>query len=314
MHNPLTYNTATEQVAFATFEAGVWTAQPGAWEIQTPLVLEGTLNIPAGTTLRFAADAYLVVKGSMNAEGEADAPVVMESSNGTWKGLYILGGGEKSRWRHVRIQDYAATEDGLLSLTGGVTLYRADVDMENVELNRAQGEDALNLVQSQYSIRSLTIRDAASDGLDSDFSKGLITDSFFINIGGDAVDFSGSTVEINSITASGIYDKAVSVGEASTVTVSGGDFTGVGVAIVSKDGSKASASNVRISDYALAGAMSYKKKSFYGEAGLALDNVDVSGESPFIRQTGSNLTYDGQPVREQDVDVDYLYENTVMKK
>jgi len=314
LHNPLLLDTPIDALPFLTYQEEQWTFQPGNWEILNPLVLDGNLDIPPGTNLSFAEGAYLIVKGTMHAVGKVNAPIVFEALNGSWKGVYVLNATEKSRWEHVSLSDFGATEDGLLNLTGGVTFYQSDIVMNEVTLLGARGEDAINLVRSDFTIHKLTIRDSVSDGLDSDFSTGLIADSSFSNINGDAVDFSGSTVEIRNITAEQIFDKAISVGEASNVTVDGGVFSNVGVAIASKDGSSANARNIEISDYILAAAMSYQKKSFYNTASLDLQNISVSGENPFIRQTDSKLTVNGQLLREQDVDVDYLYENTVMQK
>lgn len=314
MHNPLLQDSAPDAYPFLSWQDDHWQFEQGNWEISSPLVLQGDLVVPEGTTVCFADSAYLIVKGAMLAEGNEEAPILLQPCAQSWKGVFVLNANEESSWSHVRVRDYAATADGLLNLTGGITFYKADVRMENVQLSGVQGEDALNLVHSSFQLNNLGIRDTTSDGLDSDFSTGTISNAVLSNINGDALDFSGSTVVISNITANNIYDKAVSVGEASDVEIQGGNINDVGVAVVSKDGSNTSARDLVIGDYVLAGAMSYQKKSFYPAANLALENITVRGESPFIRQTGSGLTYNGTELSAQNIDVDYLYENTVMKK
>jgi len=314
MHNPLLADIAPDAYPFLSRDEDYWQIEQGSWEIDSPLVLQGDLIVPAGTTLCFSDSAYLIVKGSMRAEGSIDAPILFKPCEQSWKGIYVLSAGQQSSWSHVQVQDYAATSDGLLSLTGGITFYKSDVKMNNVALSGIQGEDALNIVHSSYELTGLNITNTVSDGMDSDFSTGLISDAVLSNINGDALDFSGSTVEIRNIRANNIYDKVVSVGEGSQVEIFGGNFNDVGVAVASKDGSMTSARDLEIGEYVLAAAMSYQKKSFYDTASLALENITVSGDAPFIRQTGSSFTYDGEELAAQNVDVDFLYENTVMKK
>ena len=314
IHNPLSKKMELKKYPFITKEKQQWVIHEGKWNIDEPLVIEGDLKIEKGTQINFSPSAYLIVKGASVFQGTKEEPIELYTSDSSWKGIYILESDQVSQWSHVKIRNYTALSDGLLNLTGGITFYRSDVVMSDVELSQIQGEDALNIVESEYVIDRITIRNAVSDGFDSDFSNGSISDSLFEEINGDAVDFSGSHVEIENIKANTIFDKAVSVGEASNVSVKGGSFSNVGVGIVSKDGSFAYGTDIDITNYSLSGAMSYQKKSFYNEAVLHLEDIKVSGEEPFIRQQGSVFQLDEKLLKEVDVDVDFLYENTVMKK
>lgn len=293
---------------------GDWEIAAGTWDVEKPLVVPGNLALTAGTTLRFADDAYLVVNGALNAQGSPGQPVTFTARDDTWKGIYVYQAGAQSVWRNVLVEHYTALQDGILSLTGGLTFYRADLELHQVELDGTMAEDAINIVESTFTIDGLTIHDTRSDGLDSDFSSGTISHSSFSAINGDALDFSGSEVDISDFDAAAIYDKGVSVGEGSSITVRDATLSDVGSGIVVKDGSMAEGRHVRVTDYVLAGAMAYQKKSFYGPAALVLDDFSYDGDTPVIRQTGSSLTLEGDEVPPRDVDVDYLYENTVMKK
>lgn len=291
-----------------------WRIPAGDWLVEQPLVLDGDLHIAAGTSLRFAAGTYLVVRGALQAVGTADAKITLSPAGDSWKGVYVYNAAGRSELRQVVMHGYDALQDGLLSLTGGLTFYRADVTIEEVELYGVVGEDALNIVDSSFTINGLSVHDTRSDGLDSDFSAGTISGVRFENINGDAIDFSGSLVDISDYTANYIYDKAVSVGEASIVTVQDARISNVGAGIVSKDGSDTRGSNISVSGYGLAAAMAYEKKPFYGQPSLVLDGFTYDGDTPAIRQTGATFMLEGRAVPEQDVDVDYLYESTVMKK
>ena len=71
-------------------------------------------------------------------------------------------------------------------------------DSNRKESPLIKAEDALNIVESKFSLSSVYINNTLSDGLDSDFSKGNVSNSQFSNIGGDALDFSGSNISIET--------------------------------------------------------------------------------------------------------------------
>ena len=78
-----------------------------------------------------------------------------------------------------------------MSLTGGVTFYKTNVELKNVNFLGSSAEDALNIVHSNYRLENVLITNCNSDAFDSDFSTGKISHSKFKNIKGDALDFSG---------------------------------------------------------------------------------------------------------------------------
>ena len=64
-------------------------------------------------------------------------------------------------------------------------------------LRGTEAEDALNLVQCEFKLEDVEIRDTRSDALDSDFSEGTIVGGEIADVGGDGIDFSGSLVEVD---------------------------------------------------------------------------------------------------------------------
>jgi hypothetical protein len=288
--------------------------EPGQWRVEKPLVVDGMLIVKPGTTLRFAPDAYLVVKGRLVAEGRADAPIAFEPLEETWKGIYVLEARGKSVLRHVVVSDVSALQDGLLSLSGGVTFYKAPVHIHNTQIRGAMAEDALNIVKSEFVIQDSVISDARSDAFDSDFSSGQIISSQVERVGGDAVDFSGTQVMIRDFTATLIHDKAVSAGEGSDLKIQDSRFTHVGVGIASKDGSVVVADHITVRDYKLHAAMTYVKKDMFGSPALALSHLTHDGSTPFSRQQKTKFSVDGKQIRSQKVDVKKLYSSEVMSK
>ena len=192
-------------------------------------------------------------------------------------------------------------------MSGAITFYNTDVDMKNVMFESTKAEDLLNIVKSNFTMNNVSILSTDSDGLDSDFSSGLIENSSFNQIGGDALDFSGSNASINFNIISNVKDKAISIGERSNIFMKGGEINDVGIGIASKDGSKGIISNVDIKNYDIAAAITYIKKSFFGASSLEIYNVNVEGEVPYIRDQNTKLLVDGKNVDKTNIDVEYLY-------
>ena len=312
IRNPLTTTTPLPPF-FSKTESG-WAIASGRWEIEEKLLVEGDLQIGKGTTLIFSSNSYLIVKGSLTAEGTRSQPIILEPMDESWKGLYVLEARKRSLLNHVRIHRTTALTDGLLTLTGGITFYRSPVDLKNCEFLTTSAEDALNLVKSNFRLENVSFENSVSDALDIDFSDGVLSKSSFVGIQGDAADFSGSTVEISELYSKGVRDKAISAGEGSTLLIHDSTLTESGVGIAAKDGSHVDAERITFDSIELYSAMAYVKKPMFGSSSLTIsnspDNTTVSG----MRQLGSFLSIEGVEVQESSIDVEALYQTEVMSK
>jgi hypothetical protein len=230
----------------------------------------------------------------------------------------VIRAGARSAVRHTRfIHTTGVAKPGWV-LTGGVTFYESDVDIMAATFKDHDGEDALNIVRSDFTIAKTAFDTTLSDAFDSDFSTGRVTDSSFVNIGtaggGDAVDFSGSTVEIQRVSFKGVSDKAISVGEASTVTATDVTIDDIGTGLASKDRSMLTVSGVVIRGARFAPLTAYMKKPEYGGATIIADGVTIEGgKQESLVQFGSRITLAGNEIAARDIDIDRLYD-TVMKK
>ena len=314
IENPLLLDTVQGTDFLKRLKNENYELKQGKWVVNEPIVVNGDLYIPPGVNIKFSKNAYLIVKGALTAVGGINEPIVLESSLDSWKGIYVIKANKRSRLNNVIIKNIAALEDGLLKLTGGITFYKSDVDLENVKIEGAVAEDAINIVESIFTMNSVEIINTASDGLDSDFSQGTVSQSIFSNVGGDAMDFSGSNIEIDKVEIVNVKDKAVSGGEGSTINIKNSTFNGIGVGIASKDGSNMFVANTNISDYSLHAVMSYIKKDFYSVPSVELVDCKIDQGEPFVRQIGSNMIVDGIEIPETKVNVKKLYQSEAMKK
>ena len=312
--NPLFLNTAHEFNFINKLDEKAYEIKAGNWIVGKPIIVEGDLHISPGTNLEFSKNSYLIVKGSLTAIGSEVNPITLKAVSSSWKGIYVLDAEKKSHLKNVTISSLSALEDGLLKLTGGVTFYKSDVDFENVKINNVKAEDAINIIESTFSLNSVFINSTVSDGLDSDFSIGEVIHSEFSNIGGDALDFSGSDVAISQTSVTNVKDKAVSAGEKSTLNIKDSSFDNIGVGIASKDGSSVIVSDTKILNYELYAAMSYLKKDFYDMPSIILNDCLVSDGIAYIRQKGTSMTVDNVDIPESNLSVKKLYKTKVMAK
>lgn len=272
--------------------------------------------IEAGTKLVFNENSYLIVNGgSLKILGSEKENVILTSKKGFWKGFYVINSPNKSFLKNVSISNVTFLRDGILDLTGAITFYRSDVDFLNVKFLNSIAEDFLNLVHSNFSLDNVTIKNAISDGLDSDFSVGKIKNSNFQNIKGDAIDFSGSIVDVDNTIFKKIVDKAISVGEASKIQLNSILADSVGVGIASKDGSFVELKNSVFSNFQLKAIMTYQKKSFYKTSTLIGNDILIDNFSNCChRQFGTKMILEDRYISEKYLNIDSLYQTVIMKK
>lgn len=296
----------------------------GVWNVLNPIIVpEGySFNIGKNTVLKFSKDSYIFTTGEVNIVGEDKSAVLLdsESPDQSWGGIHIMSTSSKNKtvFSNMHINNTHSLSYGSMVLTGGVTIYNSDFKSENLKITLSQSEDALNIVNSKFKIDRLTIDDTYSDGLDTDFSHGEISNSRFINIGrntgGDAVDFSGSKIVLSDAVFTDIEDKAVSAGEGSDVLAKNLNINNSANGIVAKDNSSILISNSHISNIKFFEIMAYMKKNQF-ENGGSINAIDISFskvDPNFVSDFYSNVKVNGNLIENKQINTKDLYK-TIMK-
>lgn len=316
---PLPQVSDPNALPFIELSAGTWSFTAGDWRIERDLVTPPgvTVVIPAGTTLRIAPDALILVNGPLQVLGDEDARVKFLPATDSWPGLVVMNAGGPSVVRYGEFRSTHSVSTDNWTLTGGVNFYASDVTISDTLFADSRGEDALNIISSRYELNNITVDGTVSDAFDGDFTEGAVNGGLFTNIGsaggGDAVDVSGSNIAVNGTRFVVVADKALSVGERSTMQATGVAIAKVGTGAAAKDGSRLEISDSNIDGATFAGMTAYIKKPEYGPAEIRAEGVAiVATERPVLVQTGSRASVDGEEVVAEDVDVDALYE-TVMR-
>ena len=308
--------TELAQRPYLDAEDGDLVIRAGRWHVARSIVPEAgvRVRIEPGTQLRFARGARLAVRAALSAQGTADQPIVLTADDDAWAGLVVLGHGDDAvELEHVTIR---ATNPvaRTWSLTGGVTFHRCEVRARACSFEDNLCEDALNIIESRYVLDHCDFAGTPSDAFDGDFSDGQIVGCSFERIGGDAVDLSGSKVQVKGLLARDVTDKALSVGEGSQCTARDLAISNVGTAIASKDGSAVVVHGGHIRGARLAGLMAYVKKAEFGPAEIDARDLRFETGTVVARvQHGSRVTLDGAAQASSALDVERLYAHEMRK-
>ena len=298
---------------------------PGRHEIYKTISIPPgfDLQVQAGATLLFAEEASLIVNGALNMIGNESERIIfdgLKNSDGEagWRGITVLNAKQPSKLSYVDISNTTGVMYDGWELTGGVTFYESNVQIQNVTFSDNRAEDALNIIGSDFEIKDIVIRNTVSDAFDSDFSRGSVEGGFFDNIGyaggGDAIDISGSVVTVNGTRFNKIDDKALSVGEGSEMTATNVHITGALTGAASKDASRLELSSSTITGARIAGMMAYVKKPEYGPSAIVANNVEFLDTAVVaLAQTDSEIQLDGKSVQPSSLDVDALYDSFMKK-
>jgi len=271
----------------------------GTWNVSGDLIIPFgyTFEISADTTLLFESDAILYsYETPIHINGTEDFPVILDAQNDSWGGIVVLNAEQTSSWKWAVVSNTASINRDGWMLTGGITFYQSPVRLDSVSISTAFAEDAINVIDSDFHFEKIKIWNTPSDGFDSDFSIGNLIDCEFENIGGDAIDFSGSSVEIRDIFIMNTRDKGISAGEQSNLNVVGFVIQDVQIGVASKDLSSVSLLDGKIINASIASLATYIKKPQYGPAELSIKNGVIENSGIAICQENSSILIEDQPV------------------
>ena len=112
----------------------------------------------------------------------------------------------------------------------------------------------------------------------------------FTNIGNDAIDVSGSNIELSNIEMNQIGDKGFSIGEASIALVDKLTIDNADIGVAVKDGSTLNAESILFNNNEVDVAV-FKKKAEYGNAYAVINNTNIR---PYLLELGSRLVVNGK--------------------
>ncbi len=311
--HPMRRHANAESFHFIKRQGNTLEFLPGSWTVNRTLIIPpGVIaKISAGTTLNLIDNASLISRSPLNALGTSENPIVFTSSDASGGGIFVANAGNKSTWKHVSIDHLAPPSYREWRPTGAVTFYKSPISLKNVAFKSNSAEDSLNVINTDFSIEEAYFYGSTSDAFDSDFCTGILKDSIFENIGNDAVDVSGTTLQIYGLTVNRAGDKGISAGERSTVSAQDVRVSNATTGAASKDQSELKITRGRFNDNTI-GLVVYQKKPEYGPStirtkGISMHATDLTtliepGSSIFI----DNIKVQDLPRKKQKIIFDSL--------
>lgn len=236
--------------------------------------------IPKGYKVIFEAGANLdIINHSMFLSyspvfllGKKNNKIIIQSSDGTAMGFTVLQANEKSLIQHTVFNNLNTLDFKGWTLTGAVNFYESDVIFTYSTFKNNYCEDALNIIRSNFNVENCGFENIFSDAFDSDFCKGKISETNFNIIGNDAIDFSGSFVEISDCDIRNAGDKGISGGENSTLNVSNCIISDSKTGVASKDKSTVNLNDCFVKNCHY-GLVAFQKKPEFGPAIIKANNL-----------------------------------------
>ncbi len=267
--------------------------------INSPLIIPSgfVLKAKAGTKIDIIEGGKIVSNSPLKFIGTKKDPIQIYSSDKKGQGMIVLSEGKNSYLKHVSINHLSNPSHGYWMVTGALTFYESPVKLEYVTISNNRSEDALNIVRTNFLISHCTISNTQSDAFDGDFVEGIVKDSYFTNLGNDAIDISGSDISIVNVTINEAGDKGLSAGENSKMKINNVTIKKSEIGIAGKDLSIVEGKGLTIIDNKLA-FTAFKKKPEFGPSQIILTEVILENvETIYLIEDKSSLVFNGEKAK-----------------
>jgi len=281
-------------------------------------IINNDIYIPAGYTLFANGDVTIDIINSSKIvsnspiifTGSEESALVIQSSDSSGQGILISQTNNPSIMKFVTVSNLYNISTGGESTSGAITFYEADVEIRNCTFNGNKSEDALNIIRSEFLIDETVFLNSQSDAFDGDFVKGKINASSFNYCGNDAIDISGSIVNVQNISINKAGDKGISIGENSSMTGRNIIIRNSEIGIACKDLSEINISRISI-DSTRVGYTAFQKKPEFGTAKITVSNSELKNfELSYLIEKGSTMITDQGKINNTDKDIEkILYGN-----
>lgn len=278
----------------------------GKWTLSEDLIFPKgkRIEIAAGAQIDLTNHSRMISYSPIFSFGKKEKPVQVLSSDTTGQGWLIIRAPERSILSYTHFDYISGPKEYGWQLPGAVTFYESPVNIKDCRFaNNQWGDDFLNIIRSDFSMDGTEFRRINADAFDCDFCTGTVTNSSFIEIGNDAIDISGTKIEIRHVVMRQIGDKGLSAGENSDMDAKWIEVSDAEIGVTSKDRSRIILSDAKLHNVKI-GITLFEKKTEFGPAYISAEKVEITqSEIPHLIEQNSILILDGStmPVNKQNV-------------
>ncbi|MCW5515377.1 right-handed parallel beta-helix repeat-containing protein [Muriicola sp. Z0-33] len=250
------------------------------------------ITVEEGFQLDMSNNASIISYSPIICEGSKANPIKFYSSGANGGGILISNAADKSVLNYCVFSNLSFPVIGDWTLSGAVNFNESYVEITNSTFEKNRSEDGLNIIRSEFIINGVNFKDTQSDAFDGDFVTGKLSNSSFVNCGNDGIDVSGSNLEVINVEVIGSSDKAISIGEGSSLKGKNIKIVGGEIGVVSKDLSVIALEDIEISGSRLA-ISAFQKKSEFGPGKISIDNLLLeANELDYLIEENSQLAID----------------------
>ena len=198
-------------------------------------------------------------------------------------GKAIFTGKTINDWKinFTGLKDLDFKSNNFKNLTGCLTFIDIEIKDITIKANNGTCEDTVNFIRSRGSLKSYTSLNSLSDSLDSDFSEINFQKLKITNSINDCLDFSFGIYTVLEGEFLDCGDKAISVGEKSSVKIKKIIIKNANIGIASKDGSKTFVDLAKISNTKLC-LSAYKKKQEFSGGFIQINDLECKDYTNII--------------------------------
>ncbi len=270
----------------------------GSWTLNRDLIIPGGYQVICreGTEIDLTNEAVILSRSPLDFEGSEEAPIVIHSTDSTGQGVVVLKAREQSTMEYVKFNNLGNPSKNGWVLPGAVTFYESPVNISRCQFANNRCEDGLNIVRTDFTLDHSLFSGALSDAFDGDWVNGKISNTIFVASGNDAVDVSGSQIEVVDVFIDGAGDKGLSAGENSQMVVKNVRIIDSEIAVASKDMSEIKIDGIDISNCQI-GFTLYQKKPEFDAAIVKVVNMKKENlKVTHLVEKRSKLIIDGSVV------------------
>lgn len=282
----------------------------GAWTLKETLIIPPGYIFKAGPGCRIDLINYfsrIISFSPVQFIGTEQQAFELLSSTGKGEGILVMETQDTSYLEYCHFTNLSNPSTKTWAITGAVTFYAAPVKIQNCDFTSNRSEDALNIIHAKFEIKNTLFAQTQADAFDGDFVEGTIHNSHFIELGNDAIDISGSDIEVVDVTINEAGDKGLSAGESSMLRAYNIKVLNSEIGVASKDNSTLIVDILTL-DNNKVGFTAFQKKLEFGPSFIEAMNVQFNkNELEYLIEEKSSLLFNGQTAETSTQVMERLY-------
>lgn len=210
----------------------------GKWTIAKDLLIPKNkrLQIAAGAQIDLINGAKIISYSPVFSLGNKNQPVTIHSTDASGEGLLVVDARERSQLSYTFFDRLTSSTDEKTPITGAVCFYQSPVTIYAGGFsNQQEGQSYLQILETDYSIDSLSFENVRTNALESYSSTGRVSNARFSHIGEIAINASASKLQLKRILLDDIGQSGIRVAEKSDLTAQWVDLRQVKTGVVGKD-------------------------------------------------------------------------------